>query len=224
MSAVAKQPIAAQAARSDLDEQLRVFARNYFDLELTEAQRAELALHLTASDARTRAQAGAAAGGRRGQAGDAIDEERQRIQAVIKQSLGRAQAALISNAQAERAAESAVLGALERTDSLEGLRPKDLPPGAQPPLISQIAGRLTELIKAEVDACFQQQFGPLALQLQAVIDTAQAKGLLPKKDEDDAAGDASKNEKNTEKTASSAAAGTARDKSANSAAPASQRD
>jgi hypothetical protein len=218
MSAVAKHPLAAQAARSGLDEQLRVFARNYFDLELTEAQRAELALHLTASDART------AAGGRRGQAGDAIDEERQRIQAVIKQSLGRAQAALISNAQAERAAESAVLGALERTDSLEGLRPKDLPPGAQPPLISQIAGRLTELIKAEVDACFQQQFGPLALQLQAVIDTAQAKGLLPKKDQDDAAGGASKSEKNTEKKAATAAAGEALDKSAKSAAPASQRD
>ncbi|MBT2748494.1 MULTISPECIES: hypothetical protein [unclassified Lysobacter] len=221
---MAKQPPAARAARSDLDEQLRVFAHKYFDLELSEAQRAELALHLIAPDAHARAQTSAAAGGRRGQAGDAIDEERQRIQAVIKQSLGRAQAALISNAQAERAAESAVLGALERTDSLEGLRPKDLPPGTQPPLISQIAGRLTELIKAEVDACFQQQFGPLALQLQAVIDTAQAKGLLPKKDEDDAAGDASKSGKTTEKPAAAAAAGEARDKSAKTSAPASQRD
>ncbi|MEH6418128.1 hypothetical protein [Pseudomonas sp. CGJS7] len=190
MAAVAKTAADLAAARVALDEQVRRFARNWLGRELDDAEHTQLTIFLAALDSDSRDQASnlPIGGGLRGQAGNTVDSERQRIQNLIRQTLGRTQTAIIGNANAERAAETAVLGAVERASSLQDLRPPK-PAAATPeqrddPLIAQIAGRLTELIKIEVEKCFQEQFGPLALQLQAVIEAARSSGLLPKGDAD----------------------------------------
>jgi len=191
MAAVAKTAADLAAARVALDEQVRRFARNWLGRELDDAEHTQLTIFLAALDSDSRDQASnlpIGGGGLRGQAGNTVDSERQRIQNLIRQTLGRTQTAIIGNANAERAAETAVLGAVERASSLQDLRPPK-PAAATPeqrddPLIAQIAGRLTELIKIEVEKCFQEQFGPLALQLQAVIEAARSSGLLPKGDAD----------------------------------------
>lgn len=226
MSAAAKSVPAARPARSALDEQVRKFALNWLDLELDDAQCAELALRLSAP-ARARTGAAQPGGGLRGQAGDAIDTGRQRIQNVIQQGLGRAQVALLGNAKAERAAETAVLGELERAESLDALRtPKPAPGGAntsEVPLIGQIAASLTGLIERKVDDCFQEQFGPLAQQLQAVIDAAKASGLLPNDDASAASQNAQDEAKNSGKTADKSNPERPGDKPAQARGPASQR-
>ncbi|MBN7135503.1 hypothetical protein A7A76_12110 [Lysobacter enzymogenes] len=117
-----------------------------------------------------------------GGAAGVLESGRQQIEAVIRQSLNRAQAAVDGNAKAERAAETAVLGAVERAQSLQDLMPAKPAPGAAaipPTPMEQIAVRLAELVRHEVDACFQRQIGPLARQLQDVIGAAQSNGLLP---------------------------------------------
>ncbi|MGO1070247.1 hypothetical protein [Lysobacter sp. CA199] len=230
MSAAAQDPIAAQATRAALDDQVRRFARNWLGRELDENEHAQLAIFLAALDPASRDQASnlPMATGLRDQAGNTIDAGRQRIQNMIRQSLGRTQAAVIGNAKAERAAETAVLGAVERASSLQDLRPTKPAAGAadsrEDPLIAQIAGRLTELIKIEVEACFQQQFGPLALQLQAVIEAAQASGLLPKAESDAAAELPAKPTENSGKTAAAGAHADAAEKPAATSVPASQAD
>ncbi|MET4728769.1 hypothetical protein ABIE09_002580 [Lysobacter enzymogenes] len=117
-----------------------------------------------------------------GGAAGVLENGRQQIEAVIRQSLNRAQAAVDGNAKAERAAETAVLGAVERAQSLQDLMPAKPAPGAAaipPTPMEQIAARLADLVRHEVDACFQRQIGPLARQLQDVIGAAQSNGLLP---------------------------------------------
>lgn len=117
-----------------------------------------------------------------GGAAGALENGRRQIEEVIRLSLGRAQAAVDGNARAERAAETAVLGAVERAQSLQDLMPAKPAPGAAaipPTPMEQIALRLADLVRQEVDACFQRQIGPLARQLQDVIGAAQSSGLLP---------------------------------------------
>lgn len=173
------------APTSALDQQLTAFARDWLGIELGDEERARMRGAVALLEAQQALQQGSAASaaGPRRPAGSVIDLDRQRIQSLIDQNINRTQAAVIGNARAERAAEAAVLGAVEKAESLADLRPPKPQAGANQaprtdPLIAQIADQLTGLIKSEVDACFQQQFGPLAGQLQAVIDAAQASGLL----------------------------------------------
>ncbi|QQP94353.1 hypothetical protein [Lysobacter enzymogenes] len=117
-----------------------------------------------------------------GGAAGALENGRRQIEEVIRLNLGRAQAAVDGNARAERAAETAVLGAVERAQSLQDLMPAKPVPGAAavaPTPMEQIALRLAVLVRQEVDECFQRQIGPLARQLQDVIGAAQSSGLLP---------------------------------------------
>lgn len=172
--------VSVPPVRNERDRQLRLFAKNYFGLD--EAQCAQVAA-LMEVQSLSQSPPARIGDGPGTQAAGTIEVGRQHIQNVIRQSLGRTQTAVMGNAKAERAAETAVLGAVERATSLQDLRPPRPAGGAQAPaedpLIAHIAARLTELIKLEVDACFQQQIGPLASQLRDVIQAAQSNGLLP---------------------------------------------
>lgn len=174
---------APTSALSELDEAVRSFARTQLGRALQAEEQQVLSAYVAMVGAQSQPPAPASPpppppGGAAG----VLENGRQQIEAVIRQSLNRAQAAVDGNAKAERAAETAVLGAVERAQSLQDLMPAKPAPGAAAiPLtpMEQIAARLAELVRHEVDACFQRQIGPLARQLQDVIGAAQSNGLLP---------------------------------------------
>jgi|GEM_PF-1029403 len=228
---------AADPAVSALDAQFTEFARDWLGIELGAEERARVRGAIAVLEAQQRmqaAQAANAASARR-PGGSAIDMDRRRIQNLIDQNLSRTQATVMGNARAERAAEAAVLGAVERAQSLDDLRPPKPAAGAgtgaaanqaprTDPLIAQIADQLTGLIKREVDACFQQQFGPLASQLQAVIDAAQDSGLLARKSDSASSDESRGTAENSGKTAEKPDQNNNHDNAAKAPASASQRD
>lgn len=183
---------AADPVRSELDHHVGLLALRVLGRELSDGERAQVNAALDAIDADSKARAAAPAGGPtvgqlgRSQAGNLIESGRQRIEEVIEQGLRRTQATVRKDARAEREAEAAVLGAVERATSLDDLRPPKPAPGnagaaaGERPMIAQIADQLAHLVRLEVEACFDQQFGPLAKQLQSVIDAAKDNGLIPK--------------------------------------------
>lgn len=171
-------PAPPASARAELDQAVRDFARARLGRDLQPEEQQVLSAYIATIDAPPPSAPPPPPGGAAG----VLERGRQQILDVIQQNLSRAQAAVDGNAKAERAAETAVLGAVERAQSLEDLMPAKPVPGeaAIPPTpMEQIAVRLAELVRHEVDACFQRQIGPLARQLQDVINTAQANGLLP---------------------------------------------
>lgn len=217
-----------------LDAQLTEFARDWLGIELGAEERARVRGAIAMLEAQQRMQASQAAqasagGAARRPAGSVIDLDRQRIQNLIDHNLSRTQATVLGNARAERAAETAVLGAVERAQSLDDLRPPKPAAGANQaprtdPLIAQIADQLTGLIKREVDACFQQQFGPLANQLQAVIDAAQDSGLLARKSDSASSHESRGTAENSGKPAQKPDQNNNHNNAATAPASASQRD
>lgn len=183
---------AADPIRTELDHHVGLLALHVLGRELSDGERVQVSAALDAIDADSKARAAAPAGAPtvgqlgRSQAGNLIESGRQRIEDVIEQSLRRTQATVRKDARAEREAEAAVLGAVERATSLDDLRPPKPPPGSagaaagERPMIAQIADQLAHLVQLEVEACFDKQFGPLAKQLQSVIDAAKDNGLIPK--------------------------------------------
>lgn len=203
-----------------LNAQLVDFARDWLERELSDAERLQLAA-FAAGVAHNGGAPGAAPGpadAARARAAQSIDSGRQRAQDLIQQSLQRTQqtvaagppAAVAAAAAATVEAENAVLASVERAQSLQDLRPSAAPAaGSAPPgsaVIGQIAERLAQLVKTEVDACFQRQFGPVAAQLQAALDMARQQGLLAAEEAAGSAaaatGDVAGNAGNTGKNAS----------------------
>lgn len=177
-------PSSVGSVLAELDRTVRGFAAAQVGRELQEDEQQALSVYMAVLNAQAQASAPASATPGANPAADALDSGRQRILDVIRESLGRAQQAVTGSARAGQAAERAVLGAVERAQSLQDLMPSRPAPGggnARATPMELIAAHLAELIKLEVDACFQRQIGPLAGQLQAVIDAAQANGLLPEK-------------------------------------------
>lgn len=227
---------AADPAATALDAQLAEFARDWLGIELGTEERARVRGAIAMLEAQQRMQAAQAAQASAGAtarrpAGSVIDLDRQRIQNLIDQNLSRTQATVLGNARAERAAETAVLGAVERAQSLDDLRAPKPAAGANAnqvprtdPLIAQIADQLTGLIKHEVDACFQQQFGPLASQLQAVIDAAQDSGLLARKSDSASSDESRGSTENSGKTAEKPDQNNNQNNAVKAPASASQRD
>lgn len=181
--AAAPAPAPVAETPGELDRQIGVFAQKWFDLQLDPEKCRQVAALLSASNASGAAQTRApdSATAVQAKAVSVVDAGRERIQKVIQQGLARTQDTVRSATQSEREAEANILGAVERATSLEDLRlpkPRVGDESVQPPL-AQFAHQLQRLIRAEVDTCFQQQFAPLAQQLQSVIEAARSKGLLP---------------------------------------------
>lgn len=107
----------------------------------------------------------------RAQAAQALAEGRQRSESVIRDILQKLQSTTAQALQAHEREEVAILKIVEAARSLNDLRPSALslpgsgvPPSAQL-VLPQIADRLANLVKSEVERCFQQNFGPLQREL-----------------------------------------------------------
>jgi hypothetical protein len=112
----------------------------------------------------------------RQQAAQAVSEAKQRSESAIRDVLKKLQGTTAQALQAHESEEQAILRIVEAARSLNDLRPSVLnlaasgaPPSAQV-MLPQIADRLVNLIKTEVDQCFERHFGPLQRQLAAVIE------------------------------------------------------
>ncbi|WP_255989914.1 hypothetical protein [Chitinolyticbacter albus] len=107
------------------------------------------------------------------QAAQTVDASRARATASVRDTLQTIQASTGQALQQQAQEEAAILKLVDGARTLADLRPSTLQPGAQPGgaqmVLSQIADRLAGLAKQEVEACFNQYFGPLSQELQAVI-------------------------------------------------------
>ncbi|PHV09713.1 hypothetical protein [Chitinimonas sp. BJB300] len=94
---------------------------------------------------------------------------------TMREILESIQASSSKALQVQETEEQAILKLLESSQSLAELRPSSLQPamaGLQASsqlALTQIADHLSNLAKKEVENCFNQYFGPLTQQLQAVV-------------------------------------------------------
>jgi hypothetical protein len=112
----------------------------------------------------------------RAQAAQALNEGKQRSESLIRDVLQKLQATASQALQAHEREEQAILKIVETAHSLNDLRPSalmppaaGLPPAAQLAL-PQIADRLANLVKTEVERCFERYFGPLQRQLATALE------------------------------------------------------
>lgn len=103
-------------------------------------------------------------------AGQILDAERQRVTDTMKATLGAARpAAAIGDSQQE----NATLAVLNQAASLQQLQQAGQAAFAgkdsEAPAIVQIGTRLMDMIKEEVERCFQEQFGPLNQQMTQTL-------------------------------------------------------
>lgn len=109
----------------------------------------------------------------RAQAEQAVEAGRQKAQAAIRTVLQGTRTVAEQMADEREREDRAVLKMVESASSLAQLRPSVLQgPGkdvtaAGTIVVAQIADRLANLVKAEVQTCFEQQFGPLLRRLEA---------------------------------------------------------
>ncbi|TKC86029.1 hypothetical protein FAZ69_22255 [Trinickia terrae] len=117
---------------------------------------------------------------------DTVEQARQQAQRTIGQGQTQAsssmrgilesiQASSSKALQVQQREEQAILKLLESCKTLSDLRPASLNPGlsslqaGNQLALTQIAEHLANLARQEVENCFNQHFGPLAAQLQALI-------------------------------------------------------
>jgi hypothetical protein len=122
---------------------------------------------------------------------DAVEQARQQAQRTIGQGQTQAsstmrnilesiQASSSKALQVQQQEEQAILKLLESCKTLSDLRPASLNPGlanlkaGNRLALTQIADHLANLAKQEVESRFNQHFGPLAAQLQALIERLSA--------------------------------------------------
>ncbi|GLQ93814.1 hypothetical protein [Dyella acidisoli] len=111
----------------------------------------------------------------RAQAAQAVKEGHQRADSAIRNVLQRIQGTATQALQAQEREEQAILRVVQAARTLADLRPSALAaagqgmPGAGGMVMSQIADRLANLVKSEVEQNFQQTFGRLQQQLQSAI-------------------------------------------------------
>ncbi|KRD75831.1 MULTISPECIES: hypothetical protein [unclassified Lysobacter] len=175
-------------SRNELTEQVHEFARQWLGHDLDEDERKQLAEFLTTLSANEAVLGGYTDQARR-HAADIVDQGRQRVEAAMKTVLGAANAPPADAAAPAKGAakaapltreEQAILRLLESSRTLGDLRPSQLKgagegeTAAAQLAIAQIADRLAILIKAEVEACFERQYGPLTRQIEAVLEAGRA--------------------------------------------------
>ncbi|WP_369915916.1 hypothetical protein AB8810_06825 [Xanthomonas sp. NCPPB 3005] len=164
---------------SELDP-LYGFAQRWLGRELSPVERVQLqAFAQSANAAQSKPSAKA-----REMSKSLIDAERQRVDGLIAQMMHGMQDAARGVELADGASGHAVLDAVAAAPSLDALRPGRLRPlqsgetSGNQLLVAQIADRLGNLVRKEVQACFDREFGNLAQQMQAVVDAARAVGLV----------------------------------------------
>jgi len=161
----------------ELATQLITFAEGYLGRTLSEDERQQLAIYRRLLDP-PQPDGGGLAERARTQAARVIELGKQRIQATMQNVLeggkpAPAQARPVAQTnppvRTQRDEEDqAILKVVEAAQTLAQLRPALLQqarPGqtaAGHIVIAQIADRLANLVKAEVDACFERRFGPPA--------------------------------------------------------------
>ncbi|TRX74971.1 hypothetical protein [Pseudomonas mangiferae] len=155
----------------ELNESLNELAQNWLKRPLTEQERQHLLAFQRSLRDQTR-QRDPAAQARR-QAEETIEEGRQRTRDSIADVLRTVRQASSEALQAQQNGEQALLQAVEAASSLADLRPSNLNPGApggtSQIVMSQIADRLANLVKSEVQQCFEQNFGSLRRQLESAL-------------------------------------------------------
>jgi hypothetical protein len=180
-------------SRNELTEQVHQFARQWLGHDLDENERRELAEFLATLSADEAVLGGYTDQARR-HAADIVDQGRQRVEAAMKTVLGAAKTPPGDAAPAKGAApaapltreEQAILRLLESSRTLGDLRPSHLKGASEGETaaaqlaIAQIADRLAILIKAEVEACFERQYGPLTRQIEAVLEAGRAEASARK--------------------------------------------
>jgi hypothetical protein len=164
---------------ADPSASLRNLAQTWLKRNLTAAELSELEQFRQSWENQDRTHHGAAGGTAssdpathaRLQAAQALNEGRQRSESLIRDVLQKLQTTASQALQAHEREEQAILKIVETAHSLNDLRPSalmppaaGLPPAAQLAL-PQIADRLANLVKTEVEKCFERYFGPLQRQL-----------------------------------------------------------
>jgi len=162
---------------------LRRLATTWLQRPLTAAELAELEQfqQSTANDQPVQSAAASAAASNdpavhaRLQASQVLNEGRQRSESLIREVLQKLKANAAQALQAQEREEQAILKIVQTAQSLNDLRPSMLvtpasgvPPAAQLAL-PQIADRLANLVKTEVEQCFERYFGPLQRQLASAL-------------------------------------------------------
>lgn len=104
----------------------------------------------------------------RQQAQQAISQGRARAVSSVRDTLEAIQASTNQALQVQEKQEQAILKLFEDSRPLAELRPSSQQAGNQLAL-TQIAEHLANLARQEVKNCFQETFGPLTEQLQALV-------------------------------------------------------
>ncbi|MFC6841694.1 hypothetical protein [Xanthomonas theicola] len=156
------------------------FAQRWLGRDLSDSERAQLqAFALSTGGAQGKPPPKA-----REMSRSLIDAERQRVDGLIAHMLHGMQDAARGVELAGGASGQAVLDAVSSAQSLDALRPGRLrqPHSGETSgnqlLVAQIADRLGNLVRSEVQACFEREFGSLAQQMQSVVEAARANGLV----------------------------------------------
>ncbi|GAB3341028.1 hypothetical protein [Marilutibacter aestuarii] len=149
----------------DLQARVRAFATKYLGRELKPGEHASLDA-LVADWART---PGVAAS----QVDATLRESRRAMAGTLASADALARSQLDMAAAGADGEAHALARLLDKADGLGDLRPSKLTPtavGAQGHLvIAQIADRLANLVKQEVEARFQEHFAPLARQVERAL-------------------------------------------------------
>lgn len=163
------------ASDDPLSTQLHMLAERWLKRPLTAAEAQELARFrqsLEHNGAATADQPVAQA------AAQAVQDARQQAQAAIQNVLEGARQLTQHMASEREQEDRAVLRMVENAGSLAELRPSALPAGdgqvspAGRIAIAQIADRLANLVRTEVQACFERQLAPLASRVEVLLNQA----------------------------------------------------
>lgn len=110
----------------------------------------------------------------------AVRDARQQAQAAIQGVLENARQLTQRMASEREQEDRAVLQMVESARSLAELRPASLAGGGRSTspagqlAIAQIADRLANLVRSEVQACFEQRLSPLASRIEALLAETQS--------------------------------------------------
>lgn len=161
--------------------QLHALAEHWLKRPLTAAEEQELARFRQSFEPG----AGDASGSPAAQATQTVREARRQAQAAIQNVLDGARELAQRVAREREQEDRAMLAMVEGAGSLADLRPSALPSGdgqgqaAGRIVIAQIADRLANMVRTEVQVCFERQLAPLANRVEALLNEMHAPATPP---------------------------------------------